>query len=217
VAETLPEPGFAADAPRPPIGFTIDLPDHWTVLNLDPLTWDGWLDAFLDARLAGRPTARTERSAARSVLLDLLRRLHGDGVFLAGILVGEVPGHPVSASATLAWRHPDLGGDEIDLEGLRQVFLRAPAAPGEDREARRVEPVELRSGAAVKLVSKETAPVPTLRTLRIVSVTQYFVRVPCDGWMGVITATTGVRELEAAVEGVADAMAQSLTFPSPSA
>lgn len=218
MAEALPAPGYAADAPRPPVGFSIDLPDHWTVLDLDPATREGWLDAFLDRRLAGRPREGVERRAARAALFQLLRQLHAEGVFLAAILAGEVGGEPVSASATLAWRRPDLGGDRLDLEGLRQVYLRAPGSPGEDRRARRVEVVDLPSGGAVKVASRETAPVPTLAKVRSVAVTQYLVPVPHDGWLAVITATTGVPALEAGVEEVADAMAASLSFqPPPSA
>lgn len=212
MTETSPQPGFGSEAPRPPIGFSIDLPDHWTVLDLDPLTWNTWLEGFLDARLMNRPEAPSERGPARAALRDLLRRLHNEGVFLAGILAGETARHLVSASATLAWRSPDLGADGLDVEGMRQVFLRAPAAIGEEVAARRVERVELPSGPAVKTMSRETAPVLTLTRVRLVSMTQYLVPVPRGGWLAVITTTTGLRELEAAVEAVGDAMANSLTF-----
>lgn len=212
VAEAPPAPGYAAHAPRPSIGFSIDLPDHWTVLDLNPRTWDAWLDTFLDARLARRPQAQVERGPARAALFQLLRQLHDEGVFLAAVLAGEVEGQLISASATLAWRRPDLGPDPLDVEGLREVFAQAPAAVGEERAARRVERRELPSGPAVKVVSKETARVPTLATLRLVAVVQHFVPVQHDGWLAVITVTTGVRELETGIEAVADAMAESLTF-----
>lgn len=212
MAEAPPPPGFASDAPRPSIGFSIDLPDHWSILDLDPVTWDAWLDAFLDVRLAGRPQAQAERDPARAALLQLLHRLHDEGVFLAAVLAGKAGDQLVSASATLAWRRPDLGADGLDIEGFRQVFVRAPAAVGEEPAARRVERIELPSGPAVKVVSKETSPVPTLAKVRLVAVTQYFVPVPQDGWLAVVSTTTGVRELEVAVEAVADTMAHSLTF-----
>lgn len=158
--------------------------------------WEAWTlpqphrrrVAWLVARLRVRRGSRGARGPRRS------RRpgSHTEGVFLAAILAGEAGGQPVSASATLAWRRPDLGGDRLDLEGLRQVYLRAPESPGEDRRARRVELVDLPSGGAVKVASKETAPVPTLAKVRSVAVTQYLVPVPHDGRLAVITATTGV-------------------------
>ncbi|MDQ3641822.1 MAG: hypothetical protein M3450_10300 [Actinomycetota bacterium] len=58
----LPPAGYAAGVPLPALGFSIDVPDRWTVLDLNPDTWDGSLDAFLDQRLSGRPTAAQERA-----------------------------------------------------------------------------------------------------------------------------------------------------------
>lgn len=212
MAETLPPAGYAAGTPRPPIGFSIDVPDHWTVLDLNPQTWDDWLYAFLSQRLAGRPNAKHERGPARRALLDLLRQLHDQKVFMAAILAADVGGELVSASATLAWRKLELSGDGIPLVGLHQVYSRAPASPGEDLDARRVEIKELPAGEAVKVATRETMQLPTLAELRPVALTQYFVPVLDTNWLAVITTTTGNPPLEPGVEEIADTMAKSLTF-----
>jgi hypothetical protein len=211
MTEALPPAGYAADVPHPPIGVAIDVPDHWTVLDLNPETWDVWLDAFLDQRLAGRPNASRERGPARKALLDLLRQLHGEKVFMATILASDVGGELVSASATLAWRR--LGGDEgIPLAGLYEVYARAPVSPGENQAARRVEQVELPAGGAVKVATKETVRVPTTNQIQPVNVTQYFVPVLHTDWLAVITTSTGNPALVQGAEEVADGMAGSLTF-----
>ena len=208
----LPPAGYAAGVPRPAIGFSIDVPDHWTVLDLNPDTWDGWLDAFLDQRLAGRPDAARERGPARAALADLLRRLHGEQVFIAAILAADVRGQLVSASATLAWRRVPPGDDGIPVEGLREVYLRAPAGPGEDVDRRRVEVVELAAGAGVKVVTSETPELPGLAEPRPVRLTQYLVPVLDTEWLAVITASTGNAALAPGVEEVADGMAATLNF-----
>ncbi len=212
MVETLPPAGYAADVPHPAIGFSIDVPDHWTVLDLNPETWDVWLGAFLDQRLAGRPKASRERGPARTALRDLLLQLHEGKVFMAAILAADVGGDLVSASATLAWRKLDLGGDEMDLEALRQVYLRARATPGEDLSARRAERVELSVGGAVKVVTREPVPVPGTSRHLLADVIQYFVPVPDTDWLAVLTASTGDSAVTAGVEEVADGMAASLKF-----
>ena len=215
MAEPLPQPGFPAGVPRPALGFSIDVPDHWVVVDLDPATWEGWLDAFLDQRLAARPQAVRERGPARAALVDLLRRLHHEQVFLAAVLAAEAGSHLVSASATLAWRRPDLGGDLLLLEGLAHLSLLAPAGPGEDLAARRVDIVELPAGGSVKVATKEVVALPGGGEARPASVTQYLVPVHRTGWLAVITTTTGNPELAEAVEEVADTMAASLVFQEP--
>jgi len=212
VNEDLPPAGYAADVPHPPIGLSIDVPDHWTVLDLNPETWDAWLDAFLDQRLAGRPDAARERAPARTVLLDLLRRLHDEKVFMAAILAADVGGELVSASATLAWRQLDLDGDKIELEGLRQVYLRAPASLGEDMASRRVERVPLPSGDAVKVATKELVSISAASRPQPVALTQYFVPVLDTDWLAVITASTGNPALAPGAEEVADGMANSFAL-----
>jgi hypothetical protein len=215
MAEALPSPGYAAGVPRPSVGFSIDVPDHWVVLDLNPQTWDAWLRAFLHERLAGRAGARQERGPARRALLTLLRQLHAEKVFMAAILAAEVGGGLFSASATLAWRKLDLGGEGIPLDGLREVYIRAPAGPGEDLAERRVEIVRVRAGGAVKVSTRETMRLSTMPETRPVAITQYFVPVLDTEWLAVITATTGDPALEPGVEQVADAMAASLAFIPP--
>jgi hypothetical protein len=212
VTDVQPAPGFPAGAPRPAVGFSIDVPDDWVVLDLDPDTWGGWVDAFLDRRMAARPQAQRERAPTRDALVDLLQRLHDEEVFLAAVLAGEADGHLVSASATLAWRQPDLAGDPLLLEGLGHLYLLAPAGPGEDLAARRVELIELPAGGGVKVATRELVALPTGEAPEA-RVTQYLVPVLDTGWLAVITTTTGNAELAPAVEGVADAMAASLRFP----
>ncbi len=212
---SLPPAGYAAGVPRPAIGFSVDVPDHWTVLDLNPDTWDGWLDAFLDQRLAGRRGAARERGPARAALLDLLRRLHDEQVFMAAILAADVGRELVSASATLAWRRVPPGDDGIPVEGLREVYLKAPAGPGEDVDQRRVEVVELAAGGGVKVVTRETLALPGLAEALPVSLTQYLVPVLDTEWLAVITASTGDAALAPGVEEVADAMAATLGFTRP--
>ncbi|MGH2731801.1 MAG: hypothetical protein ACRDJF_00895 [Actinomycetota bacterium] len=212
MAEALPSPGYAADVPRPSIGFSIDVPDHWVVLDLNPRTWDDWLSAFLNQRLARQPGAKQERGPARKALLELLRQLHAEKVFMAAILAAEVGGGLFSASATLAWRKIDVGGEGIPLAGLQEVYARAPAAPGESLAERRVETVEIGVGGALKVSTRETVQLPSMAAARPVAITQYFVPVLDTDWLAVITATTGNRPLEPGVEEVADTMAASLAF-----
>ncbi|HYR63722.1 MAG TPA: hypothetical protein VET24_13965 [Actinomycetota bacterium] len=204
-------PGYGADVPRPPIGFSIAVPDHWTVLDLDPATREEWVDAFLDERLAGRPRAAQERPAARRGLLELLAHLQSGQVFMAAILAGEVEGQLLSASATLAWRNVD-GNQPIPLEGLRRVYAQAAPSTGEDPSRRRVEVVRVSAGGAVKVVTRETMQVPMVPGPRPVDVTQYFVPVLDTPWLAVITTTTGQPQLAPGVEQVADGMASSLAF-----
>lgn len=208
-------PGYAAGVPRPPIGFAIDVPDHWDVLDLNPDTWDGWLDGFLDGRVAARDE-RDRRGAARQAILDVMRRLHQEKVFMAAILTADAGGELVSASATLAWRQVGTEGEPIPVAGLREVYRRAPASPGEDAAARRVEEVTLPAGVGVKVATRQTMRLPGLPESRPVALTQYFVPVLASNWLAVVTASTGNPPLAAGVEEVADGMAASLRFiPAP--
>jgi hypothetical protein len=210
----LPEPGYAAGAPRPAVGFSIDLPDHWVALDLDPATSDRWLDAFLDRQLAGRPNAAAERGPARAALRQLLARLRQQQVFLAAILVGEIRDEPVSASVTLAWRRPELRGG-IDLDAMGETFARAPSAPGEDLRARRARRVAVEAGDAITVATLETQVVPGGGGRRRVALTQWFVPVLDTGWLAVITTATPVLRLAAAVEDVGAAAVASLRFDPP--
>ncbi len=212
MTDVLPPAGYAADIPRPPIGFAIDVPDHWTVLDLNPDTWDAWLDAFLDQRSAGRPDAAAERGPVRRALLDVMRQLHREKVFMAAILAADVGGELVSASATLAWRKLDTHGEGIPVAGLREVYRRALASPGEEADARRVEEVVLPGGVGVKVATRQTMRLPAMPEPRPVALTQYFVPVLTTEWLAVLTASTGNPPLAKGVEEVADGMAATLRF-----
>lgn len=212
MTEELPTAGYAADVPRPPIGVSIDVPDHWTVLDLNPETWDAWLDAFLDQRLEGRARAKQERGPARKAMLDILRQLHAEKVFMAAILAAEVVGELVSASITLAWRKLDLDGEKMDLEGLRQIYLRAPESPGEDLAERKVEHVTLPAGSAVKVTSRELVHVPAVKKQQRMALTQYVVPVLDTDWLALITTSTANSALASGVEEVAAGAAASLDF-----
>ena len=122
-----------------------------------------------------------------------------------------------SASATLAWRKLGAGDEGIPLAGLREVYARALASPGETMAARRVEVVELPAGGAVKVATTDTVRVPVTNRLQPVTVTQYFVPVLQTDWLAVITATTGNPALAPGTEEVADGMAASLKFKASSA
>ncbi len=211
--DTLPPAGFGADVPHPPIGFSIDVPDHWTVLDLDPATWDVWLDAFLGQRLVtGAAEAVQERVSIRKELVRVLQGLQTEGVFLAAILAADVGGELVSASANLAWRKLETHGEGIPLAGLREVYVRAPRKAGEDLARRRVDIVELPAGGAVKLVSRRPMRLHPMSGPGVLHVTQYFVPVLATDWLAVITTSTGHAALAPNLEEVADAMARSLCF-----
>jgi hypothetical protein len=194
--------------PRPAVGFSIEVPDHWVVVDLNPETREAWVDAFLAERLAatGQAVAAADRSAARAALVDLLRQLQAGEVFMAAILCARVDRQVISASATLAWRHLGSAGP-VPLDGLAAVYRDAPPAAGEDRNARRIEVVDLLAGGSVKVVTGEA-----LAGAPAVAVTQYFVPVAETGWLAVITGTTGEVALGPSLEAVIDEVAASLTF-----
>ncbi len=211
--DTLPPAGFGADVPHPPIGFSIDVPDHWTVLDLDPATWDVWLDAFLDQRLAtGAPEAAPDRESIRKELVDILRAQQREGVFLAAILAADVGGELVSASANLAWRKLETHGEGIPVAGLREVYARAPRKAGEDLARRRVDMVELPAGGAVRLATQRPMRRYGMSGPGTIYVTQYFVPVLETDWLAVVTTTTGNPLLRPNLDVVADGMARSLCF-----
>ncbi len=142
--------------PSPADGFPIDVPDHWTVLDLDPATSEAWLSAFLSNRLSDRPHTQPE-GLARRALRSLLDQLREQQVFFAAILAADVGGEPVSASATLAWRRLGPAGSTLPIDGLARVATEAPAEAGEDRSERLVEVVTLPAGPAVRVTSAGVA------------------------------------------------------------
>jgi hypothetical protein len=100
----------------------------------------------------------------------------------------------------------------VPSHGLRQIYATAPAAPGEDLTARRVEVVQLAPGGAVRVSSREAVQIPGGRRVDRVAITQYAVPVLGTGWLALLTGTTGVPGLVAAVERVTGAIAESLSF-----
>ncbi len=210
MSEALPAAGYPPGVLRPPFAFSIDVPDHWTVLDLDPTTSDGWVDAFVDQRLAQRD-GPTDRAAARHAMRAVVRQLHAEKVFMAAILAAEVGDDLVSASANLAWRQLGTDSDgDIPVAGLREVYARAEPMPGEDFGARRVQVVQLPAGEAVRLSTRQTMAVPGAREPQRLSLTQYFVPVPTTDWLAAITTATPNPPLAAAVAEVAEGMAASL-------
>ena len=208
MTESLPPAGYAADVPRPPMRFSIDVPDHWTVVDLDPQTGDVWLDAFLDQRF--RPETGVDRAALREDLSRALQQLYREKVFMAALLLADVAGDVVTANATLAWQQLETHGEGIPVAGLHAVFAGAPAGSDEDVAHRQVEVVQLPAGGGVRVRTHRTMRLPGMPAPATVAVTQYFVPVPSTEWLAVVTTGTGRMDLAPAIEEVADEMAASL-------
>jgi hypothetical protein len=218
--------GVDPAAPRPAVGFRLDVPDEFTELDLDPSTSDGWLQRFLDERSARVPGAAAQRARARQVLQSLIDRHRAAGVFLAAfhIAAGPRPGEMVGASLTLAWR--ELAGGVL-VEGLRQYFVEEDPGPGEDLAARAVEVRELPRGPAVRVRSQQQVPVPLTSRRQLTLAVQYLVPVPepAATWLAVLTLSTpdtaGVDEFTALADRVAgsldflDAAGAPLPMPAP--
>jgi hypothetical protein len=66
--------------------------------------------------------------------------------------------------------------------------------------------------AAVRVSSREAVQIPGGRCVDGVAIIQYVVPVLDTGWLALLTGTIGVPALEAAVETVTDAVAESLSF-----
>jgi hypothetical protein len=207
------EIGVDPAAPRPPVGFRLDVPDGFTELDLDPSTSDGWVERFLDERSARVPGAAAQRARARQVLQALIGRHRDAGVFLAAFFVGAgaSPGEMVGASLTLAWR--ELAGGVL-IEGLRQYFAEEDPGPGEDLAARSVEVRPLPRGEAVRVRNQQQLPVPLTSRRVPTALVQYLVPVPepAATWLAVLTMSTpdiaGADEFAA----LADRVAGSLDF-----
>jgi hypothetical protein len=185
------EIGVDPAAPRPPVGFRLDVPDSFTELDLDPATSDVWIERFLDQRSARVPGAAAQRGRARQVLQSLVSQHRQAGVFLAAFLVaaGPRPGEMVGASLTLAWRE-FRGG--VLLEGLRQYFAEEDPGPGEDLAARSVEVVALPGGEAVRTRSQQRLPVPLTSHRQDTVTVQHLLPVPepATDWLAVLTMST---------------------------
>ena len=190
---TAPQQVVGVDpaAPRPPIGFRLDVPDEFTSLDLDPATSDASIERLLDERSAGVPGAARQRARARQVLQRVVGEHREAGVFLAAFLAasGRSPGEMIGASLTLAWRR-FAGG--IDLDGLETWFREDDPAPGEDLAQRAVARVPHPYGEAVRVISRQQVPVPLTSRRQEVVVVQHLVPAPAPAaeWLAVLTAST---------------------------
>ncbi len=185
------EIGVDPAAPRPPLGFRLDVPDEFTVLDLDPATSDASIERLLDERTAAVPGAARQRVRARQVLQRVVTEHRAAGILLASYLAGTgaSPGEMIGASLTLAWRR-FAGG--IDLDGLVVFFRDDDPAPGEDPARREVRRIPLPYGEAVRVANRQLTPVPLTSRRQEVVVVQHLVPAPepAADWLAVLTAST---------------------------
>jgi hypothetical protein len=207
------EIGVDPAAPRPPVGFRLDVPDGFTELDLDPATSDAWVERFLDERSARVPGAAAQRGRARQVLQSLVSQHRQAGVFLAAFLVaaGPRPGEMIGASLTLAWRE-FRGG--VLLEGLRQYFAEEDPGPGEDLAAWSVDVVTLPGGEAVRARSRQRLPVPLTSRRQDTVIVQHLLPVPepATEWLAILTMSTPDVSGAAEFSALAGRVAASLEF-----
>lgn len=205
--------GVDPAAPRPPIGFRLDVPDELTSLDLDPATSDASIERLLDARTAAVPEASRHRVRARQVLQRVTGDHRAAGVFLAAFLsrVGPSPREMVGASLTLAWRRFDGG---IDLDGLETWFREDDPQPGEDLALREVRRLPLPYGEAVRVVNRQLAPVPLTSHRQEVVVVQHLVPAPepAAEWLAVLTMSTPDVDGQGEFVELADRVAATLEF-----
>jgi hypothetical protein len=205
--------GVDPAAPRPPIGFRLDVPDDFTSLDLDPATSDRSIEQLLDERTAAVPGAARQRVRGRQVLQRLVAEHRSAGVFLASFLAGTgpSPGEMIGAGLTLAWRR-FAGG--IDLDGLETYFREDDAAPGEDPALRDVRRLSLPYGEAVRVVNRQQVPLPLTSRRQEVVVVQHLVPAPPPAaeWLAVLTLSTPDVAGQADFADLAGRMAASLEF-----
>jgi hypothetical protein len=208
--------GVDPAAPRPPIGFRLDVPDEFTSLDLDPATSDASIERLLDERTAAVPAAARHRVRGRQVLQRVVTEHREAGVFLASFLAGAGPGpgEMVGASLTLAWRR-FAGG--IDLAGLETYFREDDPAPGEDVATRDVRRVPLPYGEAVRVVNRQLTPLPLTSRRQEVVVVQHLVPAPepAAEWLAVLTASTPDVPGREDFVGFAGRVAATLEFLDP--
>lgn len=208
-------------APRPPIGFRFDVPDHWAVLDLEPTTSAEWIERFLDHRSATVPGAAAERGRARQLLQQMIDQHRRAGVLFAAFLptptAGPAPayhGGPeqpdadplVAAGLVLAWQELT----DTDLDALERFCRQDYPGPGEVLAAREVCRLRLRHGDGVRVRSRQLAPVPLSTARRPVAIVQHLVPVPGTGWLAVFSLTTPDLDRADAYAELADRVAASL-------
>jgi len=205
--------GVDPGAPRPPIGFRLDVPDEFSSLDLDPATSDASIEALLDERSAGVPGAARQRSRARQVLQRVVTEHRRAGVFLASFLAGAgpSPGEMIGASLTLAWRRFDGG---IDLDGLEIYFRDDDPAPGEDPALRDVRRLDHPYGETVRVVNRQLVPVPLTSRRQEVVLVQHLVPAPApaEEWLAVLTFSTPDVEGQAEFVDLAGRITGTLEF-----
>jgi hypothetical protein len=205
--------GVDPAAPRPQIGFRLDVPDEFTSLDLDPQTSGASIERLLDARTAAVPEAARHRVRARQVLQRVVADHRAAGVFLASFLtrIGASPREMVGASLTLAWRRFDGG---IDLEGLETWFREDDPQPGEDLALRDVRRLPLPYGDAVRVVNRQLVPVPLTSHRQEVVVVQHLVPAPepAAEWLAVLTMSTPDVQGQDEFAELADRVAATLEF-----
>lgn len=183
--------GVDPAAPRPPLGFRLDVPDEFTSLDLDPATSDASIERLLDERSAAVPGAARQRVRARQLLQRVVAEHRSAGVFLAAFLAraGVAPGEMIGASLTLAWRR-FAGG--IDLDGLETFFREDDPAAGEDPSLRDVRRVPLPYGETVRVTNRQLTPLPLTSRRQEVVVVQHLVPAPPPAaeWLAVLTLST---------------------------
>jgi hypothetical protein len=183
--------GVDPAAPRPPIGFRLDVPGEFTSLDLDPTTSDASIERLLEERSNAVPGAARHRVRARQVLQRVVGDHRSAGVFLASFLAGTgaSPGEMIGAGLTLAWRR-FAGG--IDLDGLTTFFREDDPGPGEDQALRDVRRLPLPYGDAVRVVSRQLTPLPLTSRRQEVVVVQHLVPAPPPAaeWLAVLTLST---------------------------
>jgi hypothetical protein len=200
-------------APRPPIGFRFDVPDHWTVVDLDPATSDDWVERFLEERSAGVPGAAAERPRTGQVLRQMIEQHRRAGVLFAAFLASRTPAAQslVDAGLALAWQELP----SMDLDALDRFCRHDDPGPGEVLAAREVCRMRLRHGDAVRVRSRQSALVPLTSTRRPVAIVQHLVPVPGTGWLAVFSLTTPHLELAETYAELADLVAGSLELGEP--
>jgi len=205
--------GVDPAAPRPPIGFRLDVPDEFGSLDLDPATSDASIEALLDERSAAVPGAARQRSRARQVLQRVVTEHRQAGVFLASFLTGAgpSPGEMIGASLTLAWRR-FAGG--IDLDGLEIYFRDDDPAPGEDPALRDVRRLDHPYGETVRVVNRQLVPVPLTSRRQEVVLVQHLVPAPepAEEWLAVLTFSTPDVEGQAEFVDLAGRITGTLEF-----
>jgi hypothetical protein len=205
--------GVDPAAPRPAIGFRLDVPDEFTSLDLDPATSDAAIERLLDERAAAVPGAARHRVRARQLLQRMVEEHRAAGVFLSAFLArpGPSAGEMVGAGLTLAWRR-FAGG--IDLDGLVTFFREDDPAPGEDRAQREVLRVPLPYGEGVRVVNRQQVPLPLTSRRQEVVLVQHLVPAPPPAaeWLAVLTLSTPDVAGQAEFAGFAGRVAATLEF-----